>query len=187
MRSTIARRPDTFDSAARASPSRSSAQRIGERSTAVTHRDGTGRVQTVTEEHNPRYYRLIRRFGELTGVPVVINTSFNVRGEPIVCTPDDAYRTFVNTGIDAVVMGNCLITEKPSPVDYEAGMRRSVAHAGMVKSPGAAYLFEPIVTAVAVHQVLLFSWSCLGKHLPLGAADERSLLCDMIRIRKITG
>lgn len=94
---------------------------------AVTHRDGTGRVQTVTEEHNPRYYRLIRRFGELTGVPVVINTSFNVRGEPIVCTPEDAYRTFVNTGIDAVVMGNYLITEKPSPVDYEAGMRRSVA------------------------------------------------------------
>ena len=94
---------------------------------AVTHRDGTGRVQTVTEQHNPRYYRLIRRFGELTGVPVLINTSFNVRGEPIVCTPEDAYRTFVNTGIDAVVMGNCLITEKPSPVDYEAGMRRSVA------------------------------------------------------------
>ncbi len=94
---------------------------------AVTHQDGTGRVQTVTEEHNPRYYRLIRRFGDLTGVPVLINTSFNVRGEPIVCTPQDAYHTFLNTGIDALVMGSFIVTEKPKPVDYDAGMARSVA------------------------------------------------------------
>jgi len=93
---------------------------------AVTHQDGTGRVQTVTEETNPLYYRLIRAFGQLTGVPVVINTSFNVRGEPIVCTPRDAYHTFVHTGIDALVMGNFVITHKPDAVDYEAGMRRSV-------------------------------------------------------------
>ena len=93
---------------------------------AVTHQDGTGRVQTVTEEQNGRYYRLIKRFGEITGVPVVINTSFNVRGEPIVCTPRDAYNTFVNTGIDVLVMGNYILTEKPRPVDFEAGMRRSV-------------------------------------------------------------
>lgn len=93
---------------------------------AVTHEDGTGRVQTVTEEQNGRYYRLIKRFGEITGVPVVINTSFNVRGEPIVCTPRDAYNTFVNTGIDVLVIGNYILTEKPRPVDYEAGMRRSV-------------------------------------------------------------
>jgi len=94
---------------------------------AVTHEDGTGRVQTVTEEYHGRYYRLIRAFGRLTGVPIVINTSFNVRGEPIVCTPDDAYNTFVNTGIDALVMGNYVVTQKPKTVDYEAGMRRSVA------------------------------------------------------------
>ncbi|UCC29992.1 MAG: hypothetical protein JSU86_17550, partial [Phycisphaerales bacterium] len=87
----------------------------------------TGRVQTVTEEHHGRYYRLIRAFGRLTGVPIVINTSFNVRGEPIVCTPDDAYNTFVNTGIDALVMGNYVVTQKPRGVDFEAGMRRSVA------------------------------------------------------------
>lgn len=93
---------------------------------AVTHQDGTGRVQTVTEEQNGRYYRLIKRFGEITGVPVVINTSFNVRGEPIVCSPRDAYHTFVNTGIDVLVMGDYILTEKPRPVDYEAGMRRSV-------------------------------------------------------------
>jgi carbamoyltransferase len=94
---------------------------------AVTHQDGTGRVQTVTEEHNGRYYRLIRAFQRLTGVPVVINTSFNVRGEPIVCTPHDAYNTFVNTGIDALVIGSYIVTQKPDVVDYEAGMRRSVA------------------------------------------------------------
>ncbi|UCE59042.1 MAG: carbamoyltransferase [Phycisphaerales bacterium] len=93
---------------------------------AVTHEDGTGRVQTVTEQQHGRYYRVIKRFGELTGVPVVINTSFNVRGEPIVCTPQDAYRTFVNTGIDALVIGNYVVTQKPEPVDYEAGMQRSV-------------------------------------------------------------
>ncbi len=93
---------------------------------AVTHQDGTGRVQTVTEEHNGRFYRLIRAFNALTGVPVVINTSFNVRGEPIVCTPDDAYHTFVNTGIDVLVMGDCVVTQKPRPVDYAAGTRRSV-------------------------------------------------------------
>lgn len=94
---------------------------------AITHEDGTGRVQTVTDAQNGRYYRLIKKFGEMTGVPVVINTSFNVRGEPIVCTPGDAYNTFVHTGIDVMVIGNCIVTEKPAAVDYEAGMKRSVA------------------------------------------------------------
>jgi len=94
---------------------------------AVTHEDGTGRVQTVTEAQHGRYYRLIERFGRMTGVPVVINTSFNVRGEPIVCTPQDAYNTFVNTGIDALVIGDYVVAVKPKLVDYDAGMRRSVA------------------------------------------------------------
>jgi carbamoyltransferase len=94
---------------------------------AITHKDGTGRVQTVTEEENGRYYRLIKTFGERTGVPVVINTSYNVRGEPIVCTPQDAINTFLNTGIDMVVLGNCLVSQKPRKVDYEAGMKRSIA------------------------------------------------------------
>jgi carbamoyltransferase len=93
---------------------------------AITHKDGTGRVQTVTEEENGRYYRLIRTFGRRTGTPVVINTSFNVRGEPIVCTPQDALNTFLHTGIDAVVMGNYLVSEKPAEVDYEGGMKRSI-------------------------------------------------------------
>ena len=93
---------------------------------AVTHQDGTGRVQTVTASDNGRYYRLIQAFGRKTGVPIVLNTSFNVRGEPIVCTPADAYRTFVNTGIDALVIGDFLITEKPDVVNYNAGMQRSI-------------------------------------------------------------
>ncbi len=94
---------------------------------AVTHKDGTGRVQTVTAEDNGLYYRLIKKFGEKSGVPVVINTSFNVRGEPIVCTPEDAYHTFVHTGIDALVIGHYIVTKKPEVVDYEEGMKRSVA------------------------------------------------------------
>jgi hypothetical protein len=59
-------------------------------------------------------------------VPVIINTSFNVRGEPIVCSPRDAIATIMKTGIDAIVMGNFVVTEKPAKVDYRAGMKRSV-------------------------------------------------------------
>jgi carbamoyltransferase len=75
---------------------------------AVTHVDGTARLQTVSRRHNPRYWRLIDEFKTLTGVPVLLNTSFNVRGEPIVCTPADAVRCFLNTDIDVLVMGDQL-------------------------------------------------------------------------------
>jgi carbamoyltransferase len=76
---------------------------------AVTHVDGTGRLQTVLREHNPRYYDLIRRFGDATGVPVILNTSFNLRGEPIVNTPREAFATFSRSGMDALVLGNCIV------------------------------------------------------------------------------
>jgi carbamoyltransferase len=76
---------------------------------AVTHVDGTGRLQTVLRDGNPRYYDLIERFGQATGVPVILNTSFNLRGEPIVDTPAQAYSTFVRSGMDALVLGNCFI------------------------------------------------------------------------------
>jgi carbamoyltransferase len=79
---------------------------------AVTHEDGTGRVQTVTREDSPLYYDLIKEFELITGIPVVVNTSFNVRGEPIVCSPADAYQCFMRTGIDALVMGNFILTQK---------------------------------------------------------------------------
>jgi carbamoyltransferase len=76
---------------------------------AVTHVDGSARPQTVEQEVNPLYWRLIREFGELTGVPVVLNTSFNLRGEPIVNSPTDAVRTFFSSGMDALVIGSFLV------------------------------------------------------------------------------
>jgi carbamoyltransferase len=76
---------------------------------AVTHIDYSARIQTVSPETNPDYYDLIRAFDELTGCPVVVNTSFNVRGEPIVCTPEDAYRCFMRTHIDFLVLGPFLL------------------------------------------------------------------------------
>ncbi|MBL8149191.1 MAG: carbamoyltransferase [Blastocatellia bacterium] len=85
---------------------------------AVTHQDGTGRVQTVREEINPLYYELLREFEKISGVPVLVNTSFNVRGEPIVCTPADAFNCFVRTDMDALVLGNAVITTKTSGVIY---------------------------------------------------------------------
>jgi carbamoyltransferase len=78
---------------------------------AVTHVDGTARVQTVDRAVNPRYWRLIHEFARLTGVPVVMNTSFNLRGEPIVCTPKDAIRTFYSSGLDFLVMEESVIAK----------------------------------------------------------------------------
>jgi carbamoyltransferase len=76
---------------------------------SVTHVDGSARPQTVERDVNPLYWRLIHEFGERTGVPVVMNTSFNLRGEPIVCTPTDAVRTFFSSGMDALVIGNYVV------------------------------------------------------------------------------
>ena len=84
--------------------------------TAVTHVDYSARIQTVHEETNPRYHALIAKFKDLTGCPIVVNTSFNIRGEPIVCTPEDAWRCFMGTGIEVLVVGNCfLIKEDQDP------------------------------------------------------------------------
>jgi len=76
---------------------------------AITHVDGTARVQTVSHAQHPLYYDLIQEFGRLTGVPVLVNTSFNVRGEPIVCTPAEAFNSFSHTDMDYLVMGDALI------------------------------------------------------------------------------
>jgi len=76
---------------------------------AVTHVDGSARPQTVEQEVNPLYWRLIKEFGERTGVPVILNTSFNLRGEPIVCSPTDAVRTFFSSGMDVLVMGSYVV------------------------------------------------------------------------------
>ena len=76
---------------------------------AVTHIDYSARLQTVHEDINPRYYKLISKFNELTGFPIVVNTSFNVRGEPIVCTPEDAFKCFMGTGLDVLAVGDYIL------------------------------------------------------------------------------
>ncbi|HOW65674.1 MAG TPA: carbamoyltransferase [Candidatus Paceibacterota bacterium] len=90
-------------------------RRIRSQIPAVTHVDYSARIQTVSAEQNPRLYALLKRFEQRTGCGVLVNTSFNVRGEPIVCTPDDAYRCFVNTEMDYLVMGNFLLDRSAQP------------------------------------------------------------------------
>ena len=82
---------------------------------AITHVDYSARVQTVHKETNPRYYRLLEAFERRTGCAVLINTSFNVRGEPIVCTPTDAYRCFMRTEMDYLVIENFLLEKSTQP------------------------------------------------------------------------
>src|SRR5215470_15271817 len=76
---------------------------------AVTHIDYSARVQTVEAATNPLFHRLLTEFKALTGCPVLVNTSFNVRGEPIVCTPEDAFRCFMGNELDLLVVGNCVL------------------------------------------------------------------------------
>ncbi|MFQ5708222.1 MAG: carbamoyltransferase [bacterium] len=82
---------------------------------SVTHVDGSARIQTISRAQNPLYYDLIHEFYQRTGVPVIINTSFNVRGEPIVCTPEDAFKCFMRTRMDYLVLGNFLLDKKEMP------------------------------------------------------------------------
>jgi carbamoyltransferase len=82
---------------------------------SITHIDYSARIQSVSKDVNPRYWKLIREFKALTGYGVIVNTSFNVRGEPIVCTPQDAYRCFMRTEMDYLVMGNYLLDKKDQP------------------------------------------------------------------------
>ena len=79
---------------------------------AVTHVDYSARIQTVHKETNEKYYRLIKKFKEKTNCPILVNTSFNVRGEPIVNTPVDAFNCFMGTDLDKLVIGNCYLNKK---------------------------------------------------------------------------
>lgn len=79
---------------------------------AVIHIDGSARIQTVNQKQNPLFYDLLKEFEKLTGCPVLLNTSFNLKGEPIVCSPPDAYLTFMNSGLDYLVMGNYVLDKK---------------------------------------------------------------------------
>ena len=88
---------------------------LGSTLPAVTHVDYSARIQTVTREGNPLLYDLLGRFEEKTGCAVLVNTSFNVRGEPIVCTPDDAYRCFLNTEMDWLMIGSFAVERAVQP------------------------------------------------------------------------
>ena len=91
---------------------------------AVTHVDYSARVQTVDHQRNPLLHRLLTRFHEKTGCPLLINTSFNVRGEPIVCTPEDAYRCFMATDMDALVLGRHILRKAEQTTVLDAAQRR---------------------------------------------------------------
>jgi len=82
---------------------------------AITHVDNSARIQTVDPQRHPKLHRLMKRFKEKTGCPVIINTSFNIRGEPIVCSPEDAYRCFMATNMDVLVMENQLLYKQEQP------------------------------------------------------------------------
>ena len=86
---------------------------------AVTHVDYSARVQTVHAETNPRYHALLSTFKRRTGCAVLVNTSFNVRGEPIVCTPEDAFRCFMGTEMETLVIGDCVLQKADQDADCE--------------------------------------------------------------------
>jgi carbamoyltransferase len=90
---------------------------------AVTHVDYSARVQTVHADTNPRFHALLARFKAKTGCPVLVNTSFNVRGEPIVCTPEDAFRCFMGTEIELLAIGNCILRKQ----DQDSSLKRDYA------------------------------------------------------------
>jgi carbamoyltransferase len=91
---------------------------------AVTHVDYSARVQTVHQETNPRFHALLSRFKQETGCPVLVNTSFNVRGEPIVCTPEDAFRCFMNTEMDVLMAGNCYMEKTAQSPELKERLRQ---------------------------------------------------------------
>ena len=86
---------------------------------AVTHVDGSARVQTVGRERHPLFWRLLQQFEQRTDCGVLLNTSFNVRGEPIVCTPEDAFRCFMGTELDVLVVGNCYLKKPDQDTDLK--------------------------------------------------------------------
>ena len=94
---------------------------------AVTHVDYSARVHTVNAEDNPRFYKLIQAFKRTTGCPVVINTSFNIRGEPIVCTPEDAYHCFMGTDMDVLVIEDFLLLKEDQPKSRLVDQHRYLA------------------------------------------------------------
>jgi carbamoyltransferase len=98
---------------------------------AITHVDNSARVQTIDAERNPRFYKILQAFKNKTGSPVVINTSFNVRGEPIVNTPEDSYRCFMHTNMDAPVLENFVLLKTEQPEAKEIDIDAYLAEFGL--------------------------------------------------------
>jgi carbamoyltransferase len=94
---------------------------------AVTHVDYSARLQTVHAETNPLFHELLRRFKARTGCPVLVNTSFNVRGEPIVCTPEDAFRCFMGSDIELLVVGQCVLRKEQQDAALERDYKGAFA------------------------------------------------------------
>jgi carbamoyltransferase len=92
---------------------------------AVTHVDYSARIQTVTKNTNNRYYDLISKFKEKTGCPVIVNTSFNVRGEPIVNSPTDAFNCFMGTGLDYLIIGNCILDKSKQNTNFKKDYKKN--------------------------------------------------------------
>ena len=95
---------------------------------AVTHVDYSARIQTVHKETNPKYHSLISRFKEITGCPVIVNTSFNVRGEPIVCAPTDAFKCFMGTQLDVLVVGNYFLIKEDQKIELIESYKEKTEH-----------------------------------------------------------
>ena len=93
---------------------------------AVTHVDYSARIQTVHNDTNPLFHKLLSRFKALTGCPVLVNTSFNVRGEPIVCTPEDAFRCFMGNALDLLVVGNCVLQKTDQDLNLKSDYNLSL-------------------------------------------------------------
>jgi len=92
---------------------------------AITHLDYSARLQTVNKSHKRDYHEVISEFEKITGCAVIVNTSFNVRGEPIICTPEDAYRCFIRTEMDVLVIEDCILFKEKQPVWEEEEYWRS--------------------------------------------------------------
>lgn len=164
---------------------------------AVTHVDGTARLQYLQREENPRFYDLIKRFMLLAGLPMILNTSFNVQGEPIVETPDDAIWTFLNSDMDALAMGPFWVQKKAFPSDKELACMTIIAERDVsyetVSHPGGAVdratiyvrgrAFESNELAVAVLDCCgnAVSFDEIVREISEGQGDMREALVASLR------
>ncbi len=134
---------------------------------AVTHVDGTARIQTLTPERNNRLFAIVSQFSGRTGCPLVINTSFNVRGEPIVCSPEDALRCFMATDMDILVLGNCILQKK----QQSEAMKKAVSALGGNPPPRQNFVFLGVDLHPSPKKLKQFALSCAILFAVLGTFE----------------